>query len=161
MTKRPPNYTTSITVSKTVSECLELLGEAGADSISTIMKDRKPVGLAFQIQSPGGDYMTFRMPVNVEGVAELFRRIDEEHGWPAGLYHARAKAELARIRSKDQPARVAWRQIRDWLVAQLGIIDANMVSIDQVMLPYLQVGPGKSLYDQVRDNWLALPAGNG
>jgi hypothetical protein len=53
--------------------------------------------------------------------------------------------------------RVAWRIAKDWLEAQLAILQSEMVSIDQVMLPYLHVDGDKTLYQAYaeRENALA------
>lgn len=37
----------------------------------------------------------------------------------------------------EQANRVAWRIAHDWLRAQLAIIDAGMVTLPEVMFPYL------------------------
>jgi len=36
----------------------------------------------------------------------------------------------------DQSRRVGWRIIRQWLEAQLAIVETQMVTIEQVFLPY-------------------------
>lgn len=51
----------------------------------------------------------------------------------------------------EQAERVAWRVAREWLLAQLAIIEAQMATLDQVMLPYLQVDGQKTLYAAYRE----------
>lgn len=54
-----------------------------------------------------------------------------------------------RFATKQQADRVAWRIIKDWIEAQMAIVEAGIVSLDQVMLPYMQVG-AESLYDALK-----------
>jgi hypothetical protein len=66
-----------------------------------------------------------------------------------------ADAAAGRIRraygTPEHAARVAWRVIKDWLEAQLALIDARMAALDQVMLPYLLVDEDRTLYAAYRD----------
>lgn len=52
---------------------------------------------------------------------------------------------------------MGWRIINDWVEAQLAIIETDMVSLDQVFLPYMSVEPNRSLYQVIAANYLALP----
>jgi hypothetical protein len=140
--KRPVNYTTTIPVTRTVSECQALLGEGGAAHVGTMYADRMPVGLSFQLRTPHG-VRTFVMPVNIDGVASLLRNAD----YPASV----KTKDLSRYVTREHAARVAWRVIRDWIEAQLALIAAEMASIEQIMLPYLQI-EGTSVWDRYLEN---------
>ena len=59
--------------------------------------------------------------------------------------------------TREHAERVAWRVVKDWLEAQLGMVAAELASLDEVMLPYRQV-EGRSLYQLVSEQTLALPA---
>jgi len=50
-----------------------------------------------------------------------------------------------------QATRTGWRIIRDWLEAQLAMIQAGMVSITDVFLPYAQNSQGETLYERLKD----------
>ena len=54
---------------------------------------------------------------------------------------------------------MAWRVIKDWLEAQLALLETEMVTFEQIMLPYLQVDSSHTLYDVMQEQHLALPAG--
>lgn len=134
--KGPLNYTTTIDSHKTASECVALLARHGANRISMDLKDGLPSGLAFGIDTPAG-MRFFLLPAN-----------------PGGVYSALVKANRAghiprRYADRDQAQRVAWRVMKDWLEAQLALIDAEVVEIEQVMLPYLIVDDtGLTLYQR-------------
>jgi hypothetical protein len=63
-----------------------------------------------------------------------------------------------RYKTAAQAERVAWRIVKDWLEAQLAIIRTEMVTLDQVMLAYMQVNEnGDTVYDLYLGSQLALP----
>ena len=140
---RPPlNYTTDVPVTRTVGECSALLANAGADMVATAYTDKRPTGLSFRLFTAGGQ-RDFAMPINVDGVHKLLRDATytaaSVKGGKVPGWQTRAHAE-----------RVAWRIAKDWLEAQIALIDASMATLDQVMLPYLQVESG-SLYELVQE----------
>ena len=154
MARRPLNYTTKVSVTQTVGECSRLLAEAGADMVATAYEARKPVGLSFRLVTAGAA-REFVLPVNIEGVHKLLRATT----FPASVVKSGAAKSYV---TRDHAERVAWRVVKDWLEAQLALIDAEMASLDQVMLPYLQVESG-SLYElvQERGRLAALEARDG
>jgi hypothetical protein len=140
MSKGPLNYSTAIPVSRTIGECQEILANAGAAAVATLYENREPAGLSFRIATPRG-LRDFTLPVNVGGVHRL-------------LVKAHADGKLNRVSGRDpktfttrkHAAAVAWRVVKDWIEAQVALIDAEMVTLDQVMLPYLQVSDDQTLY---------------
>jgi hypothetical protein len=146
--RRPLNYTTRVPARQTIAECQDLLGQAGAHSVSVLYEDRKPAGLSFELPTPAG-VRVFALPVNPDGILKLLKTMD----WPPSM---RKNGQAAKLMTRDHAITVAWRVAKDWLEAQLAIIDASMVTIDQVMLPYLQVEPGVTVYDRFLENAKAM-----
>ena len=99
----------------------------------------QPVGLLFGIETPEGP-RGFCLPANVEGVRAVFDR-------------QKVKAQ------PGQAERTAWRNVRDWIMAQLAIVEAGQAQIDEVFLPYLTDGRGRTLYQLYQDGRLALGSG--
>lgn len=149
MSKGPLNYTTTIGATKSASECIARLAEHGADAIGITYSDRKPTGLTFRIETVHGQRQ-FSMPVNVEGTFKA-------------LVKARNAGNIPpRYAEREQAERVAWRVLKDWLEAQLALIEAGVADVAEVMLPYLHVGPdGLTLYRAFVENegQLAITAG--
>lgn len=142
------NYTTEIESSKTIGELQSLLANQGADAVVIQYVDRQPVGIRFLLSTPLGP-KSFALPVNVDAVHRLLVKQSRE-GKLKSLSRARAE-------SREQAARVAWRVVKDWVAAQLAIIEAEMATIDQVMLPYLvtnELGEGSTLYDSYKQRAL-------
>jgi hypothetical protein len=51
--------------------------------------------------------------------------------------------------TNEHAINVAWRVIKDWVEAQLALIEANQVKIEQVFLPYAITAQGNTLYEQI------------
>lgn len=143
------NYTTTIPAAKTISEMQTLLAKAGADSIAIHYTEGSASGLTFSLRTKYGPQL-FTLPVDVPAVQKVLRK----HKISGGM--SRAKFE-----SIEHAERVAWRISKAWLEAQLALVSVEMATIDQVMLPYLHVGPDKTLYAAYQDQQdvLALTAG--
>lgn len=137
------NYTTEVAADRTVNQILALLAKGGARSI---MARYGPTGkaeaISFAVDTPMG-MRTFALPIDPAKVLAVLRRDQVS----------------PRYRSPEQAERVAWRIVKDWLEAQLAIIATEMVTLDQVMLPYMHVDGGRTVYQAVLDQQLALPAG--
>lgn len=138
------NYTTTISVDKTLAEIQRILAANGAKSIQIDYEGSLPTSVAFFADTSLGE-RAFVLPANIDGV------------WKTLIAQQKRGRVPARFATKEQANRVAWRIIKDWIAAQMAIIQAGIVTLDQVMLPYMQVGD-QSLYESVRRSQLALPA---
>lgn len=135
------NYTTTVTARKSIEEIQHILVKHGAKHILTDYEGEEPVGLAFMIPTAYGD-AGFKLPANIDAVQRVLKR--------------------QRVRSyieRQMATRVAWRILKDWVRAQAAIIETEMVTIDQVFLPYMETGAGKTLYQTMLDHHLQLPGG--
>ena len=128
------NYTTSVDSGKTAMECVSILLKHGAVNVAiSAGEDRSPDGLEFVITTPWGPRQ-FSLPVNIEGTEK-------------SLKQARRERRIEpRFTTREQARRVAWRIVKDWLEAQLALIEAMQVDLLQVMLPYLKVDRDRTLY---------------
>ena len=55
--------------------------------------------------------------------------------------------------------RGAWRIVKDWVEAQMAILESEMVQMDEIFLPYMIDNTGKTLFEAYRNNQLALTGG--
>jgi len=137
------NYTTTIEVSKTMGEIQESLARRGVSRISTLFDDDgTAAGLAFTMKTDYG-MRDFELPVRTAGVLAAMRRDPKV---PKGK------------QTPEQAARVAWRIAADWLKAQAALIDAELATLDEVMLPYLVMPTGRTMYVETRSRFLELEA---
>lgn len=138
------NYTTSIAAEKTVAQISDILRKANAQAVLTEYKDSQVEAISFRIKTQWG-VLSYRLPANVEGVLSALQK---------------DKAIPYRLRSKEHANNVAWRIIKDWLKAQLALIRAQLVTIDQVFLPFAQDATGRTVYERLKEerfSSLALP----
>jgi hypothetical protein len=97
---------------------------------ATYDDDGEITGLAFTVATDFG-HRSFTLPVNTAAVQTVL--------WREGVQ--------ARYRTTEHANRVAWRILKDWIEAQLAIIQTEMVTLDQVMLPYMQAPNGQTVYE--------------
>ena len=135
------DYTTSISAVKSAGQIQGNLVAHGAKSIMLNYTNGVPSSLSFIIATPHGD-LSFRLPAKVEAVKKVLE------GQRAGRY-----------RDPAQPARVAWRILKDWVDAQLAIIETEMVMMEQVFLPYLLIDRETTLYESMDKKGFYLSGG--
>lgn len=127
------NYTTSIAPTKTVMEIQAMLAKAGASQIMADYDiDGNIVALSFRLKSPEGD-IAFKLPTAWQPVLETLRRQNVSRT----------------LRTPEQALRVAWRITKDWVAAQLAIIETRMVTTAQVFLPYAITKDGSTVYEYI------------
>lgn len=125
------NYTTTVDAIKTAGEIEVILIKGGAKAIQKEIDNGKVVSIKFIVDSPIGT-IPIELPVQIAAVAEILRQQKKNN--------PRIKTSL------DQAERTAWRCLKDWVEAQMALIEIGMVSIDQVFLPYVINKEGKTLY---------------
>lgn len=132
------NYTTKVDVYTSLGEIQGALARNGANKIMVDYDGQgNPVGVIFSIMTPDGP-RGFMLPANIDGVMEAFRR-------------QKVKVDAAQAR------RTAWRNIRDWVLAQMAFIEAGNVQVEEVFLPYLTDGHGRTLFQAYQAGQLCLP----
>lgn len=129
------NYTTQIAPQKTVMEIQSLLAKAGAKKILTDFDDDgNIVALSFQLINPeNNQIISFKLPTDWHPVHQTLRR----------------QRVAAKLQTPEQALRVAWRITKDWVEAQLAIIETKMVTTAQVFLPYAVTDDGRSVYERL------------
>ena len=127
------NYTTSIATEKTAAEIQKKLAMIGAQAVlSEYDKNGVMCAMSFRINN-----IFFRLPININGVYTTLMEDTEK--------------VPQRLKTHEQAARVAWRIIKDWIEAQIAIIEARQAKLEQIFLPYAQNREGKTLYEVMRD----------
>lgn len=142
------NYTTTVSVDRTISEIHRKLVQAGAQSIATDYDaNRQPTAVVFLIETPIGE-RAFRLPANVDAVFKVLTLQGQKGQVPR------------RFVTREQAARIGWRIVKDWIEAQMAIIESGMVTLTQVMFPYMEDRQtGGTLYELFLNKQLALPEG--
>lgn len=139
------NYTTTVEALKTVGEIQGILVGHGAKSIKMDYgRDGNIESLAFIVETPYGD-MPVRLPVDARAVLKVL----ENQGVPP------------RYASYPQAVRIAWRIVKDWVRAQMAILETEMVRMEQIFLPYMITKDDRTLYEAMVDHKFYLTAGEG
>lgn len=149
------NYSTKIGATRTVAEMQTMLSRQGATRIAVDYDDGRPTGLTFSLTTPHGPRL-FSLPVDVDAMERLL--LAEMNA--GRLADSKTIAKLKKT-PREQAERVAWRVVKDWLEAQLALVQTQMAAIDQVLLPYLHVDEQRTLYAAYveRENVLAFEGG--
>lgn len=137
------NYTTTVDSFKTVSEIEYVLMKHHAKSIMKNYDGESITGLSFLIDT-GVQQIPIRMPVKVD---ECLKVLKQE------------KRENPRKQIKDtreQAERVAWRILKDWVEAQMALLDIEMVRFEEIFLPYIQINNGQTVYERLEEQQFLL-----
>ena len=95
--------------------------------------------LCFVIDTPIGE-QAVRLPANVKAVQDTLQK-------------QKVKADYA------QAERIAWRIVKDWVEAQMAILESGMVKLDQIFLPYIMDSDGRTVYELYESKQLLLSGG--
>jgi hypothetical protein len=125
------DYTTSVPASRTVGQIQDILAKAGAAQILAEYNAERVIGLSFTVNTPTGP-QAFTLPARPDLVRAVLLR----------------QRVQPRYTTEEHAEAVAWRIIKDWIEAQLAIIQTEMVTLDQVMLPYMRANDGTTMYDR-------------
>lgn len=142
------NFSTKVPATSSVAEVQQRLVKAGARQMMAEYDGSGiPTALGFTLETEYG-LRSFLLPVNAAKVeAVLYRQRREPSMRPNML-------------TREHANRVAWRILKDWIEAQLAITETEMVTLDQVMLPYMRTGDGsQTVYELFRGEQLAITTG--
>jgi hypothetical protein len=138
------NYTTQVDAAKTVGEVQQILAAHGAKQVIVAYKEGRPDAIAFLVSTRFGD-RPFLLPARPSAVLATLKE------------ELRKRRIQPRFVTVAQAERIAWRQIKDWVEAQLALIRTGMVTMDEVFLPYLQLNGNLTAYEALVESRLALP----
>ena len=125
------NYTTEIEADKTAGEILGILARHGARAVLMEWDAHGQVkSISFKVATPHGD-LPIRLPVDPDAVLKV-------------LHSQNVRGRYA---TRQQALRVAWRIVKDWVEAQMAILETEMVKMEQIFLPYVVMPSGRTLYE--------------
>ena len=144
------NYGTSVSPERSTQQIMSLLAVKGAREILLEYDGIGQIaGLSWRVDTPHGN-LPFRLPVNVEAVQ---RTLAQQNRDREGVTKNQTTITHAR--------KVAWRTIKDWVDAQMALLETEQVALDQIFLPYMVVKEDQNLYDHMIESGfqIALPPG--
>lgn len=137
------NYTTKVASSKTVAEIQSILGLKGATHVSVDYENMKASAVIFGLKV-GNGVVNFRLPCNVAGVSNALKK-------------TRGAGNI--WRNAEQCERIAWRIVKDWVEAQMALVEAQQAEMSEVFLPYAIDKTGMTFFQQFKGKQLALTNG--
>lgn len=137
------NYSTTINAFKTACEIEGILMKHNAKSIMKTYDGERIIGLSFLIDT-GIQQIPVRLPVKVDDCFEVLKK-------------EKAKSPRSGIKAtREQAERVAWRILKDWVEAQMALLDIEMVRFEEIFLPYIEVKDGKTIYEKLEEKQFLL-----
>lgn len=123
---------TRVGYEQTVNEIQKHLIRAGAKKIIFDYDDAMmPCNITFSYPTPKG-LMLFSLPLRFQGVSNILTK-QKVHNRTGDLH----------------PINTAWRIMKDWIVSQLAMVDAELAEFSEVFLPYAVTKTGETLFEQV------------
>lgn len=129
------NYTTTVPAARSVGQIEGMLSAHGARSIVKQYDDEGQIsGLSFAI-ARGELMLEFRVPVRPEAVLRVLDR------------QKQSNYRMRRTFTRSQAVMIAWRIAKDWVEAQMALLETEMVELEQIFLPYMVSSDGRTLYE--------------
>ena len=97
-------------------------------------------------------FIPVKLPARVEKAQTVLRK-----QWEEGVIsHKRGKENTF---GYEQAYRVAWRNILDWVQAQMALLEIGMAKIEEVFLPYMQDREGITFFERMEQRGFLLESG--
>ena len=142
------DYTTSVPVSRTVAQVQAKLVEHGARAVMMEYDDQGRIkALAFKVKLPNSE-LPIRLPIDAAATLKVLQRQHSNGEIPT------------RYSSEEHAYRVAWRIIKDWVEAQMSLLETEMVRMEEIFLPYVITHSGQTVYQVMAEKHFLLGPGS-
>ena len=135
------NYTSEVPVERTLQHIQKILSSNGADRVTIEYFRGAAVGVSFVLNIEKRP-MHIKLPARLEKV-------------PFAMYGR----EVCSENEKQQVYRTAWKNIHDWIDAQLALVQTSMVKLEEVFLPYIQDKQGVTFFERMEQQGFLLESG--
>jgi hypothetical protein len=118
------NYTSTVSIAKSVQHIEERLMKHGAKQILKICENQKLIGIAFSVDVNGKE-IPFKLPARID-------RVEQQ------LYSfVKRPRPDTKNRIAEQAGRSAWKLLADWVDIQMSLIELDQVELVEVFMPYI------------------------
>ena len=132
------NYTTTISVEKTVGEIEGLLARYGARRILKDFDKNGISSLSFMVEVDG-KFVPIKLPVNADKIVEILNKQVS-----IGSIPRRYKDDVSQAR------RIMWRVLLDWIDAQMTLVELGQRQLVEVfMADVLDMKTNETLYQKM------------
>lgn len=139
------NYTTKVPANRSIEEIQTALVKHGAS------------GVLYEYEGTGGRIASLKFILPMGETKVGFALPCEWRRFQQVLKNDR----ISRAGDEEYVYRVAWRCIRDWVLAQLALYETQIVDLPQVFLPFATDKGGRTLYEKAMEGGLLLGDGSG
>lgn len=148
------NYTSAVDADKTAMEIAKILSAHGAKAVLTEYDEKEGTvrAISFKIKLNEQE-VGFRLPSDWRPVYEVLYRDKKTYANHDSRYDHQQSERRA------QAVRTAWRIVKDWVEAQMALVETQMATTQQVFLPYAVMKDGQTLYEKVINNGFLLGDG--
>jgi hypothetical protein len=146
------NYTSDKPIENIFAELQQTLAAHGAKQISyDYADDGKVQGVAFAVNIHD-QLIRIKLPARIEQAQAVLKR-----QWDEGnISHKRGREHTY---GYDQAYRVSWRNILDWVQAQMALLEIGMAKMEEVFLPYMLDSQGHTLFERMEKRGFLLDSG--
>ena len=134
------NYTTKIDSLTSIGEIQSSLAKHGATKVMIDYENGEPIAVSFALNGVNGK-CGFYLPAPVEGTIRVFKK-------------QKVKVD------ENQAKRTAWRNVRDWVLSQMALVESCDVAVEEVFFPYLANKSGNTIYQLYSNGQLLLGEGD-
>ena len=123
---------TRVNYEQTISEIQKYLVLAGAKKITFDYDDvQLPCAITFCYQHKAG-LMFFALPLRFNGIYKILK-----------------EQKVTNHTGDLQAINTGWRIMKDWILAQLALVDAEIAELPEIFLPYSVTPSGDTLWESV------------
>jgi hypothetical protein len=146
------NYTSDKPLEKIFAELQQALAAHGAKQISyEYGDDGKVHGVAFAVKIHD-QLIRVKLPARIEQAQAVLKR-----QWDDGrISHKRGRENTYGF---EQAYQVAWRNILDWVQAQMALLEIGMAKMEEVFLPYMLDRQGRTFFERMEQRGFLLDSG--
>ncbi len=146
------NYTSDKPLDRIFAELQQTLASHGAKHIAYgYGDDGKVHGVEFAV-TVHDHRIRVKLPARIEQAQAVLKR-----QWDEGrISHKRGREHTY---GYEQAYRVAWRNILDWVQAQMALLEIGMAKMEEVFLPYMLDREGRTLFERMEQRGFLLDSG--
>lgn len=122
------NYTTSIPAVQTVGEIQGILAAHGARKVMLDYGDN-------------GTVTAITFALDCGDVKQAYRLEARPHGVLAAMAKSKTKCDGV------QAEKIAWRNVKDWIAAQVALVETEQATMDELFLPNIVGHNDQTLYE--------------
>lgn len=133
------NYLSKSPISNIFNDIEKTLSKHGAKQVTRDYDNGKIVAISFVVATTSGD-LKVKLPARTDRIEQVFKN--------EGIRY-----------KPDQPYRTAWATLRDWISAQMALLELEMVKMEEIFLPYVTNSDGKTFFEYQEERGFKLPSG--